>query len=381
MYRPRRILWGVLGAVMSLSALGVAWFISLPAAPAAAAAAPIPESETASMHAALQPPKRERPVIAVIAINDATETTDYLMSYGILKRAAAADVMALATQPGPVSLYPALQAEPDATIAQFDERYPDGADYVVVPAMSRDDDPRALQWIRQQADKGAVIISVCAGAKVVAAAGLLDGRMATTHWYYVDALLEEHPEIRYVRNRRMVVDRAVATTTGITASMPMMLTLIQAFAGKEKAAATAGELGVANWDARHDSAAFKFTRTFAATAIANRLAFWKSEDLGIPLRPGVDEVSLALVADAWSRTYRSSALTYARDSQPVETRHGLRIIPDRVSADWPTDRQASQVEGLRPAEALDHALAGISLRYGKDTARFVAMQLEYSSPL
>ena len=50
--------------------------------------------------------------------------------------------MAVATEPGPVELYPALTVEPDATVAAFDARYPDGADYVIVPAMSRDDDPR-----------------------------------------------------------------------------------------------------------------------------------------------------------------------------------------------------------------------------------------------
>src|SRR3546814_10785778 len=94
-------------------------------------------------------------------------------------------------------------------------------------AMSRDDDPQALQWIRQQAAKGSIIISVCAGAKVVAAAGMLDGKAATTHWYYLDELREQHPEVRYVKDRRIVIDQGVASTTGITASMPMMLTLIR----------------------------------------------------------------------------------------------------------------------------------------------------------
>ena len=46
---------------------------------------------------ALKPPKRQRPVIAVIGINDATETTDYLMPTGILRRADVADVLLLAT--------------------------------------------------------------------------------------------------------------------------------------------------------------------------------------------------------------------------------------------------------------------------------------------
>ncbi|CFE04153.1 transcriptional regulator [Bordetella pertussis] len=55
--------------------------------------------------------------------------------------------------------------------------------------MSRDDDPAVLAWLREQARKGAIIIGVCAGAKVVAAAGLLDGKRATTHWYYLKELL------------------------------------------------------------------------------------------------------------------------------------------------------------------------------------------------
>ena len=65
-------------------------------------------------------PRQERPVIAIIGINDATETTDYLMPYGVIKRADVAEVFLLATQPGAVKLYPALTVEPHATIAEFD---------------------------------------------------------------------------------------------------------------------------------------------------------------------------------------------------------------------------------------------------------------------
>jgi putative intracellular protease/amidase len=83
------------------------------------------------------------------------------------------------------------------------------------------------------------VIGVCAGDKVVAAAGLLDGKRATTHWYYRRELLDRHPSIRYVADRRFVADRGVATTTGITASMPMSLTLIEAIAGRPRAEAVA----------------------------------------------------------------------------------------------------------------------------------------------
>ncbi len=299
------------------------------------------------------------------------------MPYGILRRADVADVVTLATNPGPMTLFPALKVEPQATTADFDAQHPDGADYVIVPAMSRDDDPSALQWIRSQAAKGAIVIGVCVGAKVVGEAGLLHGKRATTHWYSLTELQGKHPSIRYVANRRLVVDGGVATTTGISASMPMSLTLIEAIAGRDKAEAVGRDIGLADWDARHDSSAFQFTRPFALTAMRNVLAFWNREQLGIELSPGIDEVSLALVADAWSRTYRSRAVTFAATAGAQATRNGIRILPDEVAADWPAERLLPAIGASPPAKALDQTLAAIEARYGMPTADFVAMQLEY----
>jgi transcriptional regulator GlxA family with amidase domain len=316
-------------------------------------------------------------VIAVVGINDATETTDYLMPVGILRRADVAEVIAVATHPGAVRLDPALSVEPDATIAEFDARYPDGADYVIVPRMSRDDDPAALAWIKNQAATGATVIGVCAGAKVVAAAGLLDGKRATTHWYFVRELRRMAPTAVYVPDRRIVVDRGIATTTGITASMPLSLTLIEAIAGRPRAEAVARNLGLARWDASHDSGAFIFTRPFALTVMGNVLAFWNREELRIELSPGLDEVSLALIADAWSRTYRSRAVTFSSAATPVESRNGVRIIPDRASSNWSADHLLPAVGARKPAKALDEALAAIRERYGTRTASVVGMQLEY----
>ena len=355
----RRVLWSALGAVALFAGIGGAWIFSLPTTPSVAAPPAIAQHERDAMIAALKPPKRQRPLIAIIGINDATETTDYLMPYGVLKRADVADVVTLATRPGPITLFPALKVEPQATIAEFDARHPDGADYVIVPAMSRDDDPEALQWIRNQSGKGAIVIGVCVGAKVVGAAGLLHGKRATTHWYSVKELRGKHPTMRYVEDRRLVVDDGVATTTGISASMPMSLTLVEAIAGRDKARAVGREIGLPDWDARHESDEFRFTRPFALTAIGNTAAFWSHEQLGIELKPDVDEVSLALVADAWSRTYRSRAVTFARTAGAQQTRNGLRILPDEVAASWPAARRLPEIGDTKPAEALDNALAAL----------------------
>lgn len=370
------VLWSGLGLfVMALSAFG-GWIVSLPM-PVASLPPPIAAEENQATLAALKPPKRERPLVAIIGINDGIETTDYLMPTGIMRRANVADVVMLATGPGPVQLYPALKVQPDTTVSEFDAAHPEGADYVVVPAMRRDDDPAALEWIRGQASKGAIIIGVCAGAKVVGAAGLLDGRRATTHWYYLREMLKRSPTITYVADRRLVSDDGVTTTTGITASMPMMLTLIEAIAGRAKAQSVARDLGLEQWDARHASSAFKLTRPFATTVVLNRMVFWIHEDLGVRLQPGMDEVSLALVSDAWSRTYRSNAATFATSLEPVETRNGVRVIPDRVASNWPEGLRLATFADSKPATALDRTLQAITARYGERTTNVVAMQLEY----
>lgn len=365
-----------LAAAALLAVSGGGWVLSLPGVPEVEAPPPIPQHEVDATLAALEPPKRGRPLVAIIGLNDATETTDYLMPYGILRRADVADVMALATEPGPVKLYPALKIEPQATVAEFDAQHPEGADYVIVPAMSRDDDPAVLQWLRSQAAKHAIIIGVCAGAKVVGAAGLLDGKRATTHWYYLDELRDDHP-IRYAEDRRFVVDAGVATTTGISASMPLALTLIEAIAGRSRAESVSRGLGLSYWDARHESDAFRFTRPFAVGVIANTIAFWNHEQIGVPLEPGIDEVALALVADAWSRTYRSSAVTFAATADALPTENGMRILPDEVATSWPAERLIAPIRERQPARALDDALRAIANRYGTATAELVAMQLEY----
>lgn len=377
--RRKRLLWAGAGAAGLFGAVGAAWLLSLPRAKDQAAGPPISRDETDALLAALKPPKRKRPVIAVIGINDATETTDYLMPYGMLRRGNVADVSLVAMNAGPVKLFPALTVESDMTAAEFDRQHPDGADYVIVPAMSRDDDPSVLAWIKAQARSGATVIGVCAGAKVVAAAGLLDGKRATTHWYYVKELRDKHPAVAYIRDRRLIADGRVATTTGITASMPMALTLVEAISGRYAAAAVGRDVGLPRWDLRHNTDAFQFTRPFAVTAMRNTAAFWNRERLGLDLTPGVDEVSLALVADAWSRTYRSRTVTIAASADAVVTRSGVRIVPDEAATAWPDERRLPIVD-QRPADALEQALQGIQKRYGVSTAYFVAMQLEYPRP-
>ena len=287
-------------AVVGIAAIGGVWLLSLPQAAATTAATSIAQAERDAMLEALKPPKRARPVIAIVGINDATEVTDYLMPFGVLRRADVADVTLLATGPGSVKLFPVLTVKPEAGLAAFDAHNPQGADYVIVPAMSRDDDPVVLAWLKSQAANGATIIGVCAGAKVVAATRLLDGERATTHWYYLDELRRKHPAVHYIADRRLVVDKGVATTTGISASLPVGADLdLKRSRGARRPRLSAAALAFR--DGMHGTiAAPSGSRDHSPwPPSSNTAAFWNRESFGIELTPGIDEVSLALAADAW----------------------------------------------------------------------------------
>jgi putative intracellular protease/amidase len=116
---------------------------------------------------AMKPRRAGTPVIAVVALNEGTEITDFLLPYSVLTRAGVADVRVVAPRAGRVSLYPTFEVEAAQDFARFDEAHPSGADYVIVPAMIRDDDPAITSWLRQQAERGARIIGVCVGTLVV----------------------------------------------------------------------------------------------------------------------------------------------------------------------------------------------------------------------
>jgi putative intracellular protease/amidase len=335
--------------------------------------ATVAEHQADAFMQALKPRRAGRPVIAIVALNEGTEMTDFLLPHAVLQQAAVADVQPVAPRRGRVLLYPALQVEVAQDLASFDQLYPSGADYVVVPAMRDDNNPAITAWLKQQADRGARIIGVCVGALVVGRAGLLDGRRCTTHWYYRSTLLKRHPSAVYVPHQRYVVDGPVATTTGITASVPTMLALVQAIGGRDKAQALATELGVASWSPAHDSSLFGLTANRAWDYLLNKAAFWRHERWSVDVWDGMDDIPLAFAADAWSRTGRVSLNASA--SGPVTLRSGLVLVAEPAAEGTP---RLPLTTGLNPVEQLDRTLREIAERFGAARSEWVMMELEYA---
>lgn len=102
-------------------------------------------------------------------------------------------------------------------------------------------DGALLDWLRHMAPRVRRLGSICTGALVLASAGLLDGKRATTHWASCHALAERHPAVRVDADAIYVRDGAVYTSAGVTAGMDLALALVEEDWGRELA------LAVARW--------------------------------------------------------------------------------------------------------------------------------------
>lgn len=96
-------------------------------------------------------------------------------------------------------------------------------------------DEEQLQWVREQRSTVPLMTSVCTGSLVYAAAGLLAGRPATTHWGSLDVLASLDESIQVRPDDRFVDDGDVVTASGVSAGIDMALHLVARLAGAERA--------------------------------------------------------------------------------------------------------------------------------------------------
>jgi transcriptional regulator GlxA family with amidase domain len=98
-----------------------------------------------------------------------------------------------------------------------------------------EDDERLIGWLREAARRSRRVTSVCTGAFLLARAGLLDGRRATTHWASCAELAARYPAVTVEPDPIFVRDGSVATSAGVTAGMDLALALVGEDLGRETA--------------------------------------------------------------------------------------------------------------------------------------------------
>jgi transcriptional regulator GlxA family with amidase domain len=278
---------------------------------------------------------------------------------------------------------PALKIQPDASIAEFDARFPQGADYVIVPAVVKFNDPTLLAWVKAQGVKGATLMSICDGAAVVAGTGLMDGHRATAHWASAKNRRRLFPHVNWIADTRYVADGASISTAGISAALPASLALVEAIAGHDRAQALASELGAPDWSAAHRTAPFRprfgvNLKAHIAVTFTNGW-FHSTEMIGLPVANNVDEIALAITADAYSRTGRSMLHALSDSAQPVRTRSGLKIVPDTLTSAHRMDRFLPDLDQTPSAQWFEKSIEGIRTLYGPTTAYGVALNFEYAT--
>lgn len=170
------------------------------------------------------------------------------------------------------------------------------------------------------------------------------------------------------------------SSAGVSASIRTSFALVEAIAGRDRAAALAKEMGVSDWGTQHKSNAFHFgLRSYAmyGAAIVNGWLH-KTESIGVPVSPGVDEIALALTADVYSRTYRGvHAYTVASSNEPIQTLGGLTVVPDRLlGGDHAPDRMLPPIDSTPSMQVLETVLTRVSSEYGRAAAASAAYDLE-----
>jgi transcriptional regulator GlxA family with amidase domain len=125
-------------------------------------------------------------------------------------------------------------------------------DYIVVPGididMINDDFMREngdfLDWLKKAQKTGVNICSICTGAFILGAAGILDGKNATTHWKYTNRLQRKHPETLVKENVLFTDDNGVFTSAGIVSGIDLALYIVEKMMGEYFAWKVARELVV-----------------------------------------------------------------------------------------------------------------------------------------
>jgi putative intracellular protease/amidase len=223
---------------------------------------------------------------------------------------------------------------------------------VVVPAVDDPDGPTeaALRaWVVLQSRHGSRILGVCSGSRLLAATGLLHGRIATSHWSRLNALRKQHPEVHWVDGQRFVTDGTITTTAGVTSGVPAALDLVNELAGTPEASRVGHLVHYPNWS---PTASTKIpVQSFAAADLPvglNLAVPWLRPTLGMALVDGVGEINVASAFEVYSVSYAARTVAIATGNT-VTTEHGvvLATLPaedaprlDRVVVPGATDRNA-----------------------------------------
>jgi transcriptional regulator GlxA family with amidase domain len=152
------------------------------------------------------------------------------------KASAVFEVITASGDGKPVHFEGGITVKPDKSIARIRK-----TDLIYIPTIGLDVDRafagnrKLIRFIRRQAEQGTVIAGVCSGVAMLAEAGLLDGRQATTHWAIADQFRKRYPKVNWMPELFVTESDNIFSGGGVYAALDLCLYLVERFAGYESA--------------------------------------------------------------------------------------------------------------------------------------------------
>ncbi|CCD99390.1 GlxA family transcriptional regulator [Bradyrhizobium sp. STM 3809] len=209
-----------------------------------------------------------------------------------------------------------------------------------------------LNFVQKVARRGTRVASVCSGAFVLAEAGLLDGRRATTHWQRTRQFLRAYPNVKLEPDSIYVRDGQIWTSAGITAGIDLALAMVAEDHGEQIAQKTARQLVLYH---RRSGGQSQFSSLLELKAPSGRFAdllTWAREHLDAPL--SVDDLAERAGMSTRHFTRAFVAETGTTPSKAIE-RLRLEVARDRVQASHQPIELVAAAAGFRDPERMRRA--------------------------
>jgi transcriptional regulator GlxA family with amidase domain len=223
-----------------------------------------------------------------------------------------------------------------------------GGEGTRTPAICED----TLAFVRKVAQRGRRVASVCSGTYILAAAGLLEGKRATTHWRQTRDFLQRYPKVRLEADQIYVQDGNIWSSAGITAGIDLSLAMIADEFGEEVAQATARQLVVYH---RRSGGQSQFSALLELKSPSGRfkpLLAWAREHLDEDLTVERLAEKANMSARHFSRSF--AAETGVSPSKAVE-RLRVEVAKARVQASAEPIERIAEVAGFGDAERMRRA--------------------------
>ena len=330
---------------------------------------------TSDVRAAVDAAPRPRhdedlPTAVIVMASDGANVADALPPFEVLSVSKKFNVYTAAPERRPVPLMGGLDIVPDFSFDELTQRFPDGVEVVVapdVPAAAGPETAPVRDWLTLQYRSGATVLGVCTGTELLAEAGLLDGRPATSHWLGLYGLTRDYPDVKWERDTRYVDDGNIITTAGVLSGIDGALRILEREADESVAQRAAAAVG---WNSYRPGSAAPVPgsriRPADTVALLN-VAYREPSQLGVVLTEGVGEIELASVFRPYTElSYVGRPHTVTLDGSPIQSRHGLTFVPRSTLGPVADRLDRLIVPGADAAKQADAAVAGAAEEAGLD---------------